>query len=338
MIDEEGFRFGVASAAGRTDWDVTVPFSDIVDLEYKASGGLVSGALRDGGSLEFRIDQTLACDEAMTAVEDLFGPQTGSSRPSMGDATPAVGGSTTWSRSVEEALAGAARFGVEPQLSRFAQLTHDAGFDVDWFGDSGPLVARLPGTDQDVFAMYWYANCRCGASVYQTGAFGPDEYELMRALPKTPVLGSMEVMETDRFLDALEVFLASNPLPSRETAAIWQKKERTEGRGCGAAMLAGASLLWFGIVWVLLSLMPWDAPFGDLAGLIISTLLYAAVPVLAVVKGLTARRAIREYARERPDGADDGKVRTTWAWIAIILGAGFIVYIAAAFLDELSGL
>lgn len=78
MIDADSFRFGTTMETGHIESVFTLPFSEIAELRYKATGGVVSGTLRDGAELGFRIDQTLAAEEAMRPVAALFDPGTDS--------------------------------------------------------------------------------------------------------------------------------------------------------------------------------------------------------------------------------------------------------------------
>jgi hypothetical protein len=78
MIDVDAFRFGTATDTGSIEWIFTLPFSEITELEYRASGGAVWGILRDGTELGFRVDQGLAAEEAMRPVVALFGSAMGS--------------------------------------------------------------------------------------------------------------------------------------------------------------------------------------------------------------------------------------------------------------------
>ncbi|MCJ7780385.1 MAG: hypothetical protein MUQ27_06120 [Acidimicrobiia bacterium] len=78
MIDADSFRFGTTMETGHIESVFTLPFSEIAELRYKATGGVVSGTLRDGTELGFRIVQTLAAEEAMRPVAALFYPGTDS--------------------------------------------------------------------------------------------------------------------------------------------------------------------------------------------------------------------------------------------------------------------
>ena len=212
LIDIDGFRFGNARDTGSIEWGFVLPFSEISELEYKATGGRVSGTLQDGTELAFRIDQVLAGEEAMRAVEALFDPQAGPDVESVDVRDSGDGRPVEWPQSVEAAFADAAECDAEPQVRRFARLTAYAGLEVDWSKNQRRLDANLPGTKKTAFAMYWIPKGRLNMGVYRTGGFGVGESEALRGLPKIRAFHPMDPQETDRFLDALEVFLAAHPL------------------------------------------------------------------------------------------------------------------------------
>lgn len=212
MIDVDGFRFGTAADTGGIDRVFALPFSEIAELRYKATGGVVSGILQSGAELVFRIDQGLASEEAMRAVEVLFDPTTGPDVESVDVAAPGGGRSVELPQLLEDAFADAAECDVEPQARRFARLTADAGLQVDWSRNQQRFDAKLPGTKKMAFALYWIPKGRLNMGVYRTGGFGVGESEALRGLPKIRAFHPMDPQETDRFLDALEVFLVAHPL------------------------------------------------------------------------------------------------------------------------------
>jgi hypothetical protein len=505
MIDEDAFQFGIATATGSIEWFFTLPFSEITELGYKATGGRVSGTLQDGAELVFHVDQVLAGEEAMRAVEALLHPEPGPDVESVEVTAPGDGRPVEWPQSVEDALTDAAECDAEPQVRRFARLTADAGLEMDWSKNQRRLDANLPGTKKTAFAMYWIPKGRLNMGVYRTGGFGVGESEALRALPKIRAFHPMDPQETDRFLDALEVFLVAHPLkespdhskvteigeappepiprrllvrstqilsdeelaeamrslekrfedaakygvesqarrfteltaaadldvrwngrgldavwrrtqkpiffltwndrgvegglgvdhggadfsrwsevraeeafdwepnrpgalvdaapgmeytrkmdtaeinhttdlfldwlqeflashsiPSREAEASWQTEDRLSNRGCGVTVLALSSIIWLAIVMYLLNLLPEGFfPWGEPIGWAIAGLLFLIVPVTAIVKGLAARRDIRDYNREHPDATHFG---TGAAWSAIIVAVLIIAYALTIFL------
>ena len=212
MIEEDAFRFGSATDTGSIEWFFTLPFSEIAELRYKPTGGRVSGTLEDGAELGFRIDQGLASEEAMRAVEALFHPEPEPDVESAEATVPGGGRPVEWPQFVEDAFVDAAECDAEPQVRRFARLTADAGLEMDWSRKQRRLDANLPGTKKTAFATYWIPKGRLNMGVYRTGGFGVGESEALRALPKIRAFHPMDPQETDRFLDALEVFLAARPL------------------------------------------------------------------------------------------------------------------------------
>lgn len=212
MIGVDAFRFGTATDTDSIEWDYVLLFSEISELEYKATGGRVSGTLQDGTELAFRIDQVLAGEEAMRAVEALFDPEAGLD-VEFGDGTdPGDGRPVEWPESVEAAFADAAGCDAEPQVRRFAQLTANAGLDTDRFKNQRRLVARRPGTKETAFELYWLPKSRFNMGVYRTGAFGAGESKALGTLPKTKKMSAMDAAGIGRYLDALEVFLAAHPV------------------------------------------------------------------------------------------------------------------------------
>jgi hypothetical protein len=212
MIDVDGFRFGTATDTGGVEWGLALPFSEIMELEYRASGGRVSGTLQDGTELAFRVDQVLAGEEAMQTVATLFSPEIEPNAVSIAAATPGERVPVEWPESVEAAFADAAECDAEPQVRRFARLAADAGLEMDWSRNQRRLDANLPRTTKTAFAMYWIPKGRLNMGVYRTGGFGVGESEALRGLPKIRAFHPMDHQETDRFLDALEVFLVAHPV------------------------------------------------------------------------------------------------------------------------------
>ncbi len=212
LVDVDGFRFGIDTETGSIEWFFMLSFSEISELEYKATGGRVSGMLQDGTELAFRIDQVLAGEEAMRAVEALFDPEAGLD-VEFGDVTaPGDGRPVEWPESVEAAFADAAGCDAEPQVRRFARLTANAGLDTDRFKNQRRLVARRPGTKETAFELYWLPKSRFNIGAYRTGAFGAGESKALGTLPKTKKMRAMDAAGIGRYLDALEVFLAAHPV------------------------------------------------------------------------------------------------------------------------------
>jgi hypothetical protein len=212
MIDEDAFRFGTTTDTGSIEWFFTLSFSEIMELRYKATGGRVSGILQDGAEFVFRIDQGLASEEAMRVVAALFGSETDSSDQPIDDTTSDDAGRLEELQSLEEAYADAAECGGEPQVRRFVRLVVAAGLEVERFENRRQLVAMWPGTIRHVSEIHWFPKSRFRLFAGRTGAFGADEDEPLGALPQAKVVRKMDVVEADRFLDALQTLLLSHDL------------------------------------------------------------------------------------------------------------------------------
>jgi hypothetical protein len=212
MIDVDTFRFGTTTETGHIEWVFTLPFSEITELEYRASGGAVSGTLRDGTELGFRVDQGLAVEEAMWPIAALFGSETDSSDQPTDDATSDDAERLEKLESLEEAYADAAECGGEPQVRRFVRRVVAAGLEVERFENRRQLVAIWPGTIRHVSEIHWFPKSRFRLFSGRTGAFGADEDEPLAAVPQAKVVRKMDAVEADRFLDALQTLLLSHRL------------------------------------------------------------------------------------------------------------------------------
>ena len=203
MIDEDGFHFGTAMDTEGAEWEHTLSFSEITELRYKPTSGFVSGTLRNGNELRFRIDQGTDIEGAMRAVVELVNLEVGASNW------------RSYSMSIDEQAVAAIliRFehvfematerGAGPQVRRFVYLTAAAGLEVEKVESSSSLTARRPDTGGELLTMWWYSRSRCNFLV-GPGLSEIHGAEAVHALPKTKVLRKMDMAETDRFLDSLE--------------------------------------------------------------------------------------------------------------------------------------
>jgi hypothetical protein len=131
--------------------------------------------------------------------------------------------------SLREAFEDAAECGVEPQVRRFAQLTVDAGLEVEWVEWNRQLEAKWRKTGKPIFILGWKPEGQLRASLgfknlggahggdsvthlLACDAFGIGEWEIKRALPIDQNVASGDAQETDRFLDWLQEFLATHPV------------------------------------------------------------------------------------------------------------------------------
>ena len=344
VIDEGAFHFSaliISDTDDLVEWESSLLFSEIAELRFRPSNGLVLGALRDGSELRFRFDAGIWEREAMQVVEALFGtgPEAGRllhlASPSMSDEELVAVLQT-----LEGAFEDAAQCGCESQVKRFARLTAAADFEVEWIERVHRLEAKWRRTGKMIFAVEWEPEARFtvllgtdrgsdphgggGTTWLRTGdAFGVhDDREVMHALGTETYGTSMDAAETDDFLDALEAFLTSHSLPSREAEADWERKERSFGRGCGVLTLAILSIFWVSAVLIALTRIAGKDSLSDRWPLFVAGILLSlTVPVLAIVNGVAARREIRE--------SGSGRSGIALAWGAIILGTIAVLVVAA---------
>lgn len=344
VIDEGAFHFSaliISDADDLVEWESSLLFSEIAELRFRPSNGLVLGALRDGSELRFRLDASIREREAMQVVEALFG--TGrEARRRLYQASPSVSDEELVAvlQALEGAFEDAAQRGCESQVKRFARLTAAADFEVEWIERRDRLEAKWRRTGKMIFAVEWEPEVRFtavlgtdrgsdphgggGTTWLRTGhAFGVhDDREVMHALGTERYSTSMDAAEFDDFLDALEAFLASHSLPSREVEADWKRKERSFGRGCGVLMLAIFSIFWVPAVRIALTRIAGRDSFsGSWPFFVVGVLLSLTVPVFAIVNGVAARREIRE--------SGSGRSGMALAWGAIILGTIAILVVVA---------
>ncbi len=132
-------------------------------------------------------------------------------------------------RSLQPAFDDAAECGVEPQMRRFAELTVFVGLHVKWAKKRCRLDATFGKWEESILALRYEPDGQFEAKIAlhissisdpatvvtsaTARAFGVEVSELDHALPMTGGTASMDAPQTDRYLDALEVFLASHSLP-----------------------------------------------------------------------------------------------------------------------------
>lgn len=210
MIEVDGFRFGTAKDTDGTEWESALPFSEILELRFSSSGGLVSGTLRDGAELNFRFDQGHVDERAMAAVEDLIDGESGSSSEHSSSSDPDEGWVMETLLGFDDVFELAAKRGVSQQVRRFVYLVTAAGLEVGRQELKNSLIVLERDTDRPVLYMWWYSRSRCNFMVDQGlselyGAEGVDD------LPKAKTLHKMDVVETDLYLDGLEALFDVRP-------------------------------------------------------------------------------------------------------------------------------
>ena len=214
VIDEDAFHFSASifqEIGDPVEWESSLPFSEIAELRFEPSSGIVSGTLKDGSELNFEI-MTIGGPEieAMQAVAALFAPEISVPTPdesALGDRE-----SSERLQALEIAFAATDLDGCEAQMRRFAHITSAAGLDVDRPQGKFGLSAMWPGTSEVVVDFSWNSRSRVNWRVHSTGAFGEDRSEAKKALPKIGFLRFADVAKTDQFLDALEAFLITHRL------------------------------------------------------------------------------------------------------------------------------
>ena len=235
VIDEGAFHFSalvISDSDDLVEWESSLDFSEIAELRFQPSNGLVLGTLNDGSELRFRFDAGIREREAMHIVEALFG--TGlEARTRLYQASPSMSDEELVAvlQALEGAFEDAAQCGCESQVKRFARLTGAADFEVEWIEGRHRLEAKWRRTGKMIFAVEWEPEARFtvvlgtdrGSDPHGGGmatwlrtwdAFGiHDDREVMHTLGTNRYVTSMDAAETDGFLDALEAFLASHSLP-----------------------------------------------------------------------------------------------------------------------------